>query len=131
MHICSFLRHGIVFVLINPLIYLIMKKSILLILLCVVGILSASSQEQGKSQKKKKEKKIWLCGGAFDSFTKAKLAAKITLMNTDSTVVDTTSCRIFDSSSFYIGVPARREKYIFKATHDGYEDTFLNYEMPP
>ena len=58
MHICSFLRHGIVFVLINPLIYLIMKKSILLILLCVVGILSASSQEQGKSQKKKKEKKF-------------------------------------------------------------------------
>lgn len=131
MHICSFLRHGIVFVLINPLIYLIMKKSILLILLCVVGILSASSQEQGKSQKKKKEKKIWLCGGAFDSFTKAKLAAKITLMNTDSTVVDTTTCRIFDSSSFYIGVPVRREKYIFKATLDGYEDTFLNYEMPP
>ncbi|MDD7318588.1 MAG: hypothetical protein SOZ80_06420 [Prevotella sp.] len=108
-----------------------MKKSILVIILCAIGVLSANSQETAGQQKKKKEKKIWLCGGAFDSFTKAKLAAKITLMKADSTVVDTITCQIFNTSSFAIEAPARREKYIFKATLDGYEDTFMDYDMPP
>ena len=45
------------------------------------------------AQTQPKERKMALWGHVFDSFTRAPLAAHITLMRPDSSVVDTTTCR--------------------------------------
>ena len=79
-------------------------------------------------KKKKKQNDIMLYGEAMDSFTKARLKAHVTLMLTDSTVVDTTTCWIWrTSSSFAFEVPKEDKDYILKAEADGYETAFVNY----
>ncbi len=83
-----------------------------------------------KEAKKKKERTIELVGEVYDSFTKAKIKAFVTLMRTDSTVVDTTTCMTWSTMSYYsLKVPAMQADFILKATAEGYEDTFLNYQL--
>ena len=83
-----------------------------------------------KEAKKKKERTIELVGEVYDSFTKAKIKAFITLMRTDSTTVDTTTCMTWSTSSYYtLKVPAVHDDFIIKATAEGYEDTFMNYQL--
>ncbi len=85
--------------------------------------------DKAKTEKKKKKQgEITIYGEAMDSFTKARLKAHVTLMLTDSTVVDTTTCWIWrTSSSFAFDVPKEDKDYILKAEADGYETTFANY----
>ncbi|MCR4603306.1 MAG: outer membrane beta-barrel protein [Prevotella sp.] len=71
-----------------------------------------------------------LRGEVYDSFTKAKVKAFITLMRSDSTVVDTMTCWTWGTNSYYeLRVPAKNEDFIIKATADGYEDTTMVYEL--
>ena len=76
---------------------------------------------------------IRLHGNAYDSFTKAALGPHVTLMKSDSTVIDTTTCFLWTwgtSNSYYeFYVPRKPERFIIKATLDGYNDTYLNYDM--
>ncbi len=95
--------------------------------LCAQNDSTSVGQE---TKKKKKERKIELVGEVYDSFTKAKVKAFITLLRSDSSIVDTTTCMTWGTSSFYsVKVPAVQENFIVKATADGYEDTYMNYQL--
>ena len=88
------------------------------------------STTTAKETKKKKVRTIELYGEVYDSFTKAKIKAFITLMRTDSTTVDTTTCMAWSTSSYYsLKVPAVQNDFIIKATAEGYEDTYMNYQL--
>ena len=78
-----------------------------------------------------KERTVRLYGQVLDSFTRMGIPAHVTLMNAaDSTVVDTiTAWNWRDHSGFSMLVPAVPAKFVFKAEADGYEDTFLDYEV--
>lgn len=70
-----------------------MKRIPLILLACLVGFSMATAQTDTLPTKKKKERVIQLGGEIYDSFTKAKLKAHMTLMHaTDSSVVDTMTC---------------------------------------
>ena len=80
--------------------------------------------------KVKKEKTVKLYGEVYDSFTKAKVMAKIIVMTADSTVIREDSTRFYGmDSDFNITVPKRDGKYIFKLESDDYETTFYDYEL--
>ena len=106
-----------------------MKRFLTLtIMLCMALVLSA--QTDTTKVNKKKERQVELSGEVYDSFTKAKVKAHITLMQTDSTVVDTMTCWTWGTSSYYeFKVPARQADFIVKATAEGYEDTTMNYQL--
>ena len=88
------------------------------------------AQTDSTQTKKKKERTITLSGEVYDSFTKAKVKALITLMQKDSTFVDSMTCWTWGTESYYeFKVPAKNADYIIKATAKGYEDTYMNYAL--
>lgn len=89
---------------------------------------SFAQAQSGKPDKKKsQERTIALWGHVYDSFTRHGLPAKITLMLSDSTVVDTTTAEKYDDAPYRFDVPARNEHYIIRAVMDGYEPCYVNY----
>ena len=107
-----------------------MLRIVFIVWMGIVLGLPVMAQNDSTSVKKKKERKIELVGEVYDSFTKAKIKAHVTLMRSDSTVVDTITCSVWSTSSYYhFNVPATHEDYILKATAEGYEDTYLNYAL--
>ena len=90
----------------------------------------STATPRGEEKKKKKERTIELYGEVYDSFTKAKVKAFVTLMRSDSTVVDTVTCTTWGTSSYYVlKVPAVQADFILKATAEGYEDTYKDYQL--
>ena len=107
-----------------------MRAKILMIGVCLAIALTATAQNDTTTVKKKKEREIELYGEVYDSFTKAKVKAFITLMRPDSTVVDTMTCNTWSTSSYYsFKVPAVQADFIIKATDEGYVDTYMNYSL--
>lgn len=91
-----------------------------------------SQQKADKSPAQKKERTTVLWGHIKDSFTKVGIkGVKITLMTTDSTIVDTCTAwrNGYQSNDFCynFNIPAKAEKYIIRATHPDYHDTYVNY----
>ena len=119
----------------------IRQKLLILLLLAPALATTATAQQviivsdtPAKAKNDSTEKKtITLGGHVYDSFTKAPVKALITLMKTDSTVVDTTRVHIWEWGTsdgvYWFKVPRRQAKYILKATCDGYEDTYADYEI--
>ncbi len=109
-----------------------MKKIALFSLLCIFTYNTCWAQ---KNTDTKKERTIFLWGHIKDSFTKDGIRnAKITLMHSDSTVVDTMSVNYYDHGSwidsyYRFEVPARPQKFIIKAEQPDYQTTFINYEI--
>ena len=103
----------------------------LLVLLFILGSPAIYAQTDSTTvEKKKNNRKIELYGEVYDSFTKAKIKAHLSLLRTDSTVVDTTTCWVWGTNSYYsFKAPAEHADYIIKATADGYEDTYINYQL--
>ena len=105
------------------------------LLVFCLGILIAlgcfAQNDSTKTEKsKKKERTVLIHGEVYDSFTKAKLSARITLLRPDSTVIDTMTCWTWGTNSFYqFKVPAKPQTIIIKGTLDGYEDAYMNYEL--
>ena len=92
--------------------------------------MAATAQTDSVKTKQKKERQVELSGEVYDSFTKAKVKAFMTLMRTDSTVVDTMTCWTWSTSSYYeFKVPAKNDDFIIRATADGYQDTCMNYQL--
>lgn len=112
-------------------------KKLLTVITALLAFASVSAQTDVQTEKKK-TRTAYLHGSVYDSFTKAAIDAKIVLMKSDSTIVDSTritrskneSIRIRDKS-FRLKVPLQREKYILLITADGYEDQTVNYELRP
>ena len=80
----------------------------------------------------KKKQTVTLYGQVYDSFTRGKVKAFVTLMDTDSTVVDTVTCWTYDQgtwSRYTLKVPREEKKYIIKTTAEGYEDTYTDYAI--
>ena len=104
-----------------------MFRVITLFFVCILCCGTTTAQTKSK----KKERQIQLSGEVYDSFTKAKVKARMTLMHEkDSTVVDTMTCWTWGTTSFYeFKVPARNDDFIIRATADGYEDTTMVYHL--
>ena len=106
-----------------------MKRTIIMMLSLVIAT-ALWAQTDSTQTKKKKERTITLSGEVYDSFTKAKVKALITIMQKDSTFVDSMTCWTWGTSSYYeFKVPAKNADYIIKATAKGYEDTYMNYAL--
>ena len=74
------------------------------------------------------ERTVTLWGHVKDAFTNGGIRdVKITLMTTDSAVIDTQTVKYFDEDKSYMDsyykfdVPAVQRKYIIKAEHPNYE----------
>ena len=68
-----------------------------------------------------------LTGHVLDSFTKAGITAKVTLMSADSTVLDTMTCTNSVNDATYTFYIERMPKnYIIKAEHEDFETTYVN-----
>ncbi len=114
-------------------------KPIFLIIALLLAMLPAGAsgnnqQQQNKQenqqQSKKKEHTVKIYGNVKDSFTQLDLKAFVTVMNQDSTVVDTITTSGWERDLFYeINVPARPATYIIKAECDGYETKCLNHTI--
>ena len=112
-----------------------MKRWFLLVFVYVAALslpmLKIQAQSDSTSVKQKKERKVDLYGSVYDSFTKVPVKAFVTLLQAgDSSVVDTTTCWIWDRESYYeMKIPARPGSYIIKGTAEGYEDGYQNYHL--
>lgn len=105
----------------------IMKK---IVLICLLLWTITASAQTDSIKNNKKERKIELSGEVYDSFTKAKVKAFMTLMRKDSTVVDTMTCWTWGTNSYYeFKVPAKNDDFIIRATAEGYEDTTMVYQL--
>lgn len=88
------------------------------------------NQQQNQQQSKKKEHTVRISGKVKDSFTQLDLKAYVTVMNLDSTVVDTITTSGWGRDLFYnVNVPARPATYIIKAECDGYETKCINHRI--
>lgn len=109
---------------------------LLLLYICIAVPAQETSTSRAKGKKKERTTLLW--GHVMDSFTKAGIPdAKITLMRTDSTVVDTMTIWYNNSTynqtkadAFYrFTIPARPATYIIRAQHPDYEDCYINYTI--
>ena len=108
-----------------------MRLLTLFFIMTFCTMLPQGAQAEAKQEKKSKST-INLYGEVYDSFTKGKVKAFVTLMEADSTVVDTTTCQTHDMGtwSYYsFQVPREDKRYILKATAEGYRDTCVVYEL--
>ena len=107
-----------------------MKKLVYFLLLTLmVGSRGAYAQSE-------KDRTIALWGHVKNSLTKVGIPdTKITLMDADSTTIDTMT--VWTNSynatkvdaSYRFKVPARSAKYIIKATHPDYDDCYVDFEI--
>ena len=105
-------------------------KLIGILLTLVLSPLGLFAQTDSIKTKQKKERTVSIYGEVYDSFTKAKVKAFVTLMSQDSTVIDTTTCSTWGTESYYsFKIPAKPQKIIIKGTCEGYHDTYLNYQL--
>ena len=102
---------------------------IFLLLFCSISGFASKQDEQ----KINHQKTILLEGNVFDSFIRnLPVKAKVTLMNEDSLIIDTTTCHIRDIySSYSFHVPAVEKKYIIKCSSQGYDDNYFSFNLKP
>lgn len=108
-----------------------MRRFATLIIMALCAIMTLPISAETKKEKKKSGT-LYLYGEVYDSFTKGKVKAFVTLMNTDSTTVDTITCYTSDTRSFSyynFDVPREEKKYILKAEAEGYETNYTDYEI--
>lgn len=91
---------------------------------------TAKTTQKDNAQKETK-RKVRIVGKVNDSFTNASLPALVTVMNPDSSFVDSMTCWNWRLESGYsFSVPAvNGRKYIIKAEYEGYETAYLDYEL--
>ena len=75
-------------------------KRILTTIIALTAVMTLWAQADSTKVKKKKERTIELSGEVYDSFTKAKVKALMTLMRKDSTFVDSMTCWTWGTSSY-------------------------------
>ena len=106
-----------------------MDKTIAAMAMALACCLAATSAAAAEA-KEKKQRTVYIGGQVYDSFTKARLKAVVTLMRADSTVVATDTCNVWNTtSSFGFHVPQQAAQFIIKAEAEGYDDTFARYDL--
>ena len=107
-----------------------MKHSVLSICtLLLLGLLAFVGTAAGQTAQKK-QRTVRIGGNVKDSFTKVNLKAFVTVMDADSTVLDTTTARGWRNDIYYnVTIPARPGKYIVRAECDGYETACIDYNI--
>ncbi len=103
-------------------------RTLVTMFFALILALTATAQP---AEKKKIKDGLDLVGEVYDSFTKAKVKAFVTLMNADSTVVDTVTCwthKMSNYSRYAFIIPRKEQKYIIKAQAEGWEDTCMVFE---
>lgn len=100
----------------------------------VLSVSVAAARQQSGATKKQRTYRLW--GHVKDSFTKVGIPdVKITLMQADSTVVDTfiVSCNYSDTWNkdywYFFDRPAMPARFIIKAEHPDYETCFVDYAV--
>lgn len=113
-----------------------MKRIILFVLISLMAMgIQANNVADTKGKNEKKERTIDLWGHIKDSFTKVGiLGTKVTLMRTDSTVIDTMTVKYFDwglklDTYYKFQIPASPQKFIIRAEHPDYKPTFIDYDI--
>lgn len=106
------------------------------ILLCLMPVLGQHSFAQKPSTTSKKTRDMRMYGRVVDSFTNLAIVdSKITLMTSDSTVVDTCSSQTWNKNAihpeayFFMTPKVSEGRYIIKAEHPKYETTFFNQDI--
>ena len=112
----------------------------IIILVFALGTLSAYGQTDS-TKTKKKDDSLVLRGTVADGFTKASIRdVKVTLMQTDSTVVDTLTVwegynyssgigRSAGTTYYHFSVNREAARYIIKFEHPNYETAYVDFEM--
>lgn len=101
-----------------------------IIFLMALVLMNSAIFAQKKTKKSVQERQITLVGRVVNSFTKAGVEAKVTLMTSDSVFVDSVNCWLYGNDTQYLfTVTAKPAKYIIKAEHPEYHTTFVNYEV--
>ena len=81
---------------------------------------------------KKKERTVRLGGEVYDSFTKARIKAAVTITSEDSALTLTDTCRIVSTwSSYGFDVPRRPARYFIRAEAEGYETLTDTFDLRP
>ncbi len=108
-----------------------MNRTICLMLVTMFVAFSMNMHATEQQQAKKKERTVYLLGNVSDSFTEYNLKAHVTVMNEDSTVIDTMTTRGWDGKhlQYAIKIPAKTGKYIIKAECDGYTTGYTTYHV--
>ena len=98
--------------------------------LLLAASMPAAAHADGKESSK--QRMVHLAGEVYDSFTKARVSATVTLLAEDSTALDTTTCDIWKTyASFAFKVPRLPARYIFKVEAEGYQTAFASYSLLP
>lgn len=89
-------------------------------------------------QRKQDKDMMSIHGKVLDNMTRNDLpGAVVTLMTRDSTIIDTREAKSFwmnmdnsgYTSDFYFEVPHRQQAYILKATFDGHDTAYVDYNL--
>ena len=111
-------------------------KQLLGILLCMMLALPQQSFAQQHSTTSKKTRDMRMYGRVVDSFTNLAIVdSKITLMTSDSTVVDTCSTQAWNKNAvhpeayFFMTPKVSEGKYIIKVENPKYKTTYYNQEI--
>ena len=107
-------------------------KIYLTIILTMLLAVAMPAMANGAGRPAKKERTVFLGGEVYDSFTRTRVKAVVTLLNADSATVDTDTCDLWRTfASFGFTVPRRPARYVLKVEAEGYETAFVPYDMQP
>ena len=107
-------------------------KTTLAMLMAVLWAASMPAPAHADGKENSRQRTVYLAGEVYDSFTKARVSATVTLLANDSTALDTATCDIWKTyASFSFKVPRRPARYIFKVEAEGYHTAFASYSLLP
>ena len=107
-------------------------KNTLAMLMAALWAASMPAPAHADGKEGSKQRMVHIGGEVYDSFTKARVSATVTLLAEDSTALDTAACDIWKTyASFSFKVPRRPARYIFKVEAEGYQTAFASYHLLP
>lgn len=99
-----------------------MQKKVIFSLMTVLALVCSSVSVFSQSKNAAKEKgEVRIGGSVSDSFTNIGLPAFVTLLDADSAVVDTATCKVYQGNAWFtFYIPKVSGSYTLRAEYDGY-----------
>lgn len=102
----------------------------IILLAAFVAAMPLSARAAGG--KKAKVDSVYIYGEVYDSFTKARIKAVVTITSEDSTLTKTDTCCIWRTNSSYgFRVPKRPMRYLIRAEAKGYKTLTDTFSLEP